>query len=57
MAVLALIQHVEFGAKAFWSGHAGTFMLLALGGPLLALGVLAIRFGSRRPAQSVQQDI
>lgn len=57
LVVLALMQQFEFGAKAFWSGHGGTFMLLAFGAPLLALGVLAFRFAARRSAKSVQHDI
>lgn len=45
LALLALLQHIEFGTRAFLSGHGGTFMLLAFGLPPVALGVLAIRAG------------
>jgi len=57
LVLLALIEHIEFGAKAFRSGHGGTFMLLAFGLPPLALGVLAFRVALKRSARSVQRDI
>lgn len=57
LVLLAIIQQVETGTTAFWSGHGGTFMLLAFGLPPFALGVLAFRAALKRSARSVQHDI